>query len=784
MTQVLLSSIIKFSQDAIISCKPDLSINSWNHAAEKLFGYNETEILGKDLSIIFSSELLSESQKQFERIKTGENIFPFDAAQQCKDGRLIYVSISCAPIQDSNGEVTGFAVIARDVTERRQTEDALRESEEKYRTLVDTANEGIWYIDKEANTLYVNNRMAAFLGYEPDEIIGRKVPEFCFKEDVTNAQERVTSTFQGNFETFDFRFRRKDGSSVEVLASTNPVHDSKGNFIGALGMFTDITERKRVEGALDESELRFRNMADSAPVLIWVCDTNKLCTWVNKPWLAFTGRTIEQEMGNGWLEGLHPDDYQRGLQTYNIAFDELKPFNTEFRLQRHDGEYRWVVNRGVPMFANDHSFIGYIGSCTDITVRKEIENVREELLLRERQARAEAEAANRAKDEFLAVISHELRAPLNAMYGWARILQTKREQVDAATLAHAIDIIERSARTQSKLIEDLIDTTRIRTGKLRLDSKPVDLANLVQAAVDTARPSAKEKRITLAAVINTKAGIITGDPERLQQIIGNLLSNAIKFTPEGGHVSVRLERNDPNAQIFVTDTGIGIGADMLPHIFDRFYQVDKSSTTRGHGGLGLGLSLAQQLTELHGGTIQAVSAGKGQGATFVINLPLRALRGTGSIGPVNTGTLRDLNAKVSLEGVHVLCVDDERDARDLVTALLERFGAKVTAKPSAADALKALNSEEKFDVLVSDISMPGEDGYSLIRKIRALPPEEGGKIPAIALTAFSRLEDKERTREEGYDQHVAKPVEPMKLVHTINELVQPKTKAKGSDVEV
>jgi signal transduction histidine kinase/CheY-like chemotaxis protein len=454
-------------------------------------------------------------------------------------------------------------------------------------------------------------------------------------------------------------------------------------------------------------------------------------------------------------------------------------------MKRHDGEYRWVVNRGVPMFAGDNSFVGYIGSCTDITVRKEIENVREELLLRERQARAEAEAANRAKDEFLAVISHELRAPLNAMYGWARILQTKREQVDAATLSHAIDIIERSARTQSKLIEDLIDTTRIRTGKLRLDMKPVDLANLVQAAVDIARPSAKEKRITLAAVINTKAGIITGDPERLQQIIGNLLSNAIKFTPEGGHVSVRLERNDPNAQIFVTDTGIGISSDMLPHIFDRFYQVDRSSTTRGHGGLGLGLSLAQQLTELHGGTIQAVSAGKEQGTTFIINLPLRALRGgTGNTGPLNTSTLLDLDVKVSLEGVRVLCVDDERDARELVATLLERFGANVTATSSAAEALKALRGEGSFDVIVSDISMPGEDGYSLIRKIRALPTEEGARIPAIALTAFSRLEDRERTREEGYNEHVAKPVEPMRLVHTIHELAQPRRKAKARDADV
>lgn len=412
--------------------------------------------------------------------------------------------------------------------------------------------------------------------------------------------------------------------------------------------------------------------------------------------------------------------------------------------------------------------------------RQRADAERENLLAHAQHSCEQAEAVSRSKDDFIALISHELRAPLNAMLGWAHVL--KDGQADAATQQHAIEVIERSARTQQKLIEDLLDTARITSGKLRLDTGLVDLAQVVKAAADTVRPAADAKEIELDIELRDGSNLITGDPDRLQQIVWNLLSNAVKFTPNGGRVTLRLERADPYVRLTIADTGIGISPAFLPYVFHRFYQAD-ASTTRRHGGLGLGLSLVRHLVELHGGSVEAESAGEGQGATFRVNLPVRALRhhkveekeeiDLEQDEHLELGLTQNGQSSTSpgrLAGLWALVVDDEADARDLVATLLNQCGARVTTAASAAEAFSFLREGEaggRPDVLVSDIGMPDEDGYQLLRRVRALGREQGGSIPAIALTAFGRARDRIKALSAGFQTHIPKPVEPEELMMVI-----------------
>jgi signal transduction histidine kinase/ActR/RegA family two-component response regulator len=391
------------------------------------------------------------------------------------------------------------------------------------------------------------------------------------------------------------------------------------------------------------------------------------------------------------------------------------------------------------------------------------ERERSRLLVLEQEARRQAEEANRLKDEFLATLSHELRTPLNAILGWTQVLRSGK--LDEATAERALETIERNARSQAQLIADLLDISRIITGKLRLDPKPVELPRVIEAALDSARPAAGAKNIHLDVFLESLTSPMLGDADRLQQIVWNLLSNAIKFTPQGGRVEVRLTEARPNAIIQVADTGVGIRPDFLPHVFDRFRQAE-GSYTRSHGGLGLGLSIVRHLTELHGGTVEVESPGEGKGSTFTVKLPL-AVELTGEL-PVErrpavpqAWTEPDL-----LRNVRVLVVEDEKDTRDLLVMALSGCGAEVTAASSVPEALAAFD-RRKPDVLVSDIGLPVEDGYSLIRKVRA---RNGNAVPAAAVTAYAGAEDRRRALEAGFQTHLAKPVDPSELVATVARL--------------
>jgi PAS domain S-box-containing protein len=528
-----------------------------------------------------------------------------------------------------------------------------------------------------------------------------------------------------------------------------------GTLISILGA---ALRRSRLRS--EESEERFRLMADSAPVMIWMSDATKASTWFNRPWLQFTGRSLEQEKGNGWTEGVHADDLERCLRSYETHFDARTPFEMEYRLRRYDGEFRWILDRGTPLFEGDQ-FHGFIGSCIDISERKEVERDQDETLLSEHLAREEAERTARYKDEFLATLSHELRTSLNAILGWTHLLSLSREP---ARVSEAVEVIRRNAKAQAELVNDLLEVSQARSGKIRLEYQLVDLAEVVRNAAASARPTASVKGITLHVNIAGGDLAVAGDSHRLQQVVGNLLSNALKFTPGGGTVSLTVTVDEHACHIFVRDTGVGIGPEFLPHVFDPFRQED-SSTTRRQTGLGIGLALVKNLVLLHGGTVLAESEGERRGATFVVTLPRKPRTSA------EEATLSPTRSPLpSLEDISVLIVDDESDSRNFLRRILEQNGARVGAACSVRVALEMLNAEPP-DVLISDIAMSNQDGINLIRKIR----ESDGavrSVPAIAVTALVGEANHQRILSAGFQEYLAKPIDVEELVRLAATLTQ------------
>ncbi|MEH2214004.1 hybrid sensor histidine kinase/response regulator [Nostoc sp.] len=535
----------------------------------------------------------------------------------------------------------------------------------------------------------------------------------------------------------------------------------------------EILERQRILEILRQSEERYRYLAEAIPQLVWTTKPNGECDFFNQNWCEYTGLTLEQSLGSGWLAALHPDDVQRADKVWSDAVRNSTMYNNEYRFKRAaDGSYRWQLARGLPLKDEQGFVVKWFGTCTDIHEQKQILEERAHLLELEQLARAKAETANRIKDEFLAVLSHELRTPLNAILGWSKLLQTRR--LDQTKTSEALATIERNATLQVQLIEDLLDISRILQGKLTLNITKINLKSTVLSALQTMQLAAETKLIEVNTVFQPTVGQIMGDSTRLQQVVWNLLSNAIKFTPRGGKVEVRLQETDGYAQIIVSDTGKGISADFLPFVFDYFRQAD-STSTRNFGGLGLGLAIVRNIIEMHGGIIKADSRGEGQGAIFTVSLPLLLDESPRLTDGQNFPAFLATNS-LPLNGIRILVVDDDTDSRDFVAFVLEQDGAFVMAVSSAEEALQTL-AEVKLDVLVSDISMPDMDGYMLIHEVRTRTSEQGGQIPAIALTAFARNDDHEKALKAGFQMHLSKPLNPEKLIAAIVKLMETKVSA-------
>ncbi|MEO9127045.1 MAG: ATP-binding protein, partial [Microcoleus sp.] len=560
-----------------------------------------------------------------------------------------------------------------------------------------------------------------------------------------------------------------------ISISGYPVVDTSNEIQGGVIVCRDITERKQSEEALLESEVRFRNMANNTPFMVWVTDSTGYCTFLSESWYEFTGQTEETGLGFGWINALHPEDREQTKNAFLIANERQEAYRQEFRVGRPDGGYSWAMDAAAPRFTESGQFEGFIGSAIDITERKQVETERDMVLQLEQTARAEAERANRIKDEFLAVLSHELRSPLNPILGWSQLLQSGK--LSAAKTAQALETIERNARLQSQLIEDLLDVSRILQGKLRLTVAPVNVATIILSALETVQLAAEAKQIQIQTILNSDVGLVLGDTGRLQQIVWNLLSNAVKFTPEGGRVEVRLAPIEHQVQIQVTDTGKGIVPDFLPYVFEHFRQED-GATTRKFGGLGLGLAIVRQLIELHGGTVFAESPGEGLGATFTVRLPLlNDGSTTQDESAVNSSVSPDISS-LPLAGLRILVVDDEPDSRDFVAFVLGEAGAEVISLSSAAEVLLSI-AQTAPDLLVSDIGMPEMDGYMLIRHIRTQLAPQYRDLVAIALTAYAGEGNERQILQAGFDQHLSKPIDPNELLAAVGRLMGDRAKERS-----
>lgn len=768
--------------DAVVATDADHRVTFMNEVAERLCDYRLEEAQGLHIDMVFplveerNGKLVPRSAVQ-RLEESSSDTLENNSLLRSRTGALRPLDDSCAPIE-INGVITGAVFVFRDTTERRAAESFLRMQAQ----VLDNMVEGVTVTDQEGYILYTNPAHDHIFGYAPGELVGKHVRFLTTDQEIAGRSvlERAMEALQewGDW-TGEFPHRRKDG---RVILTRSRVSSVKSNgTVRYVCVQEDITEQKRAEAALRESEARFRNMADSAPVLIWLAGPDRKLTWVNKTWLDLVGRSLEEELGLGWTAGIHPHDVEASLGLLERAYKERKPFTTEFRIRRRDGAYRWLIANGVPLYDAAGEFTGYVGSCVDITSRHEIEEQKALVLENERKARAVAEHASRMKDEFLGTLSHELRTPLNAILGWAQLLQ--RAPLDKEGIAEAVETIARNARAQTHLIEDLLDMSRIISGKVRLDVAMTDVIDVAQAAIESVRLAAEAKGVAVQLLQDDETARVLGDSNRLQQVLWNLLTNAIKFTPRGGTVTVQIDHSDDTVRVRVTDTGRGIRKEFLPFVFERFRQED-SSTTRRYGGLGLGLSIVKQLVELHGGTIAAQSAGENQGATFTVELP--AARQSTSPRPVPLYGLSRQKQHESvcpsplLDGVRILIVDDEADARQLVQRILEECHAEVTTTACAGDALRFLQ-ERSYDVLISDIGMPDIDGYELMRKVRSLAPSHGGNIPAIALTAFARSEDSLQALRAGYQAHIVKPVNASELIGCIREQLEGKP---GQDPEV
>jgi len=998
----LLASIVESSEDAIIGKDINGVITSWNRSAERLFGYSAKEAVGQSVQMLAPAERSGEMPAILSRIRNGERVEHFDTVRRAKDGRLIPISLTVSPIKNEDGEIVGASKIARDISERRRAEDALREEKARLHTTLVSIGDGVIVTDSQGRVTMLNPVAQALTGWN-DEAVGRplddvfrivneqtretveapvkkvlaegvvvalanhtvliarngaEIPIDDSAAPIKDAQGRVVGcvlifrdisscrsseqslrasedrlrlalnagnmgtwewnvrtneviwspgleeihgltpgSFPGTFEAYQKDMHPDDRDHVLSSISQSVVrgldhhveyrivlpdqrtrwvegrgklfYDANGKPERMIGVCTDITTRKQAEEALRAAEERFRTMADAAPVLIWLSGTDKRCTWFNKRWLEFVGRPMEKELDNGWMENVHPDDFRACLQVYESSFDARQEFTMEYRLKRHDGEYRWLLDHGTPLYGAGGEFTGYIGSCIDITDHKQAElglleamqklqivtntmsaavtrcsrdmrylwvskpyadwigrkpdemigrpiveilgreaferlaprfhqvvsgedvHYEEELNFhgigrrwinaaytptfgpdgsvdgwvavvvdtteykRMEQALREAD---RHKNEFIATLAHELRNPLAPIRNAVQILRTKGSS--DPDLLWSRDVIDRQVQHMARLLEDLLDVSRVSRNKIVLRKERVDLAGIVQNAVETSQPLIANGRHEMRVDLPEQAIALEGDPVRLAQVFSNLLNNAAKYTKAGGEIRLSARREGNEVAVSVCDNGIGMSAEILPRIFDIFAQ-GQPALERSQGGLGIGLSLVKRLVEMHGGTIEAKSDGPGMGSTFIVHLPVIAEDLPATREP------KDEDEVIPAGRYRILIADDIQDSADSLAMLLRMMGHEVF---TAYDGEDALIAAEKFnpEFVLLDIGMPKMNGYEACRRIRE--HSWSNEMFLIALTGWAQDDDRRRTEEAGFHAHLIKPVSSTALLQTMAAL--------------
>ena len=663
----------------------------------------------------------------------------------------------------------GGAVISHiNITDRKKAEIKLRNSEQFNRSIFESSPDSVMVLETDGRMHSINTsgmRLMEIDDFAP--LTEKNWIDFWEGDEKETANQAVQQALKGKITHFEGFRRTVKGTPKWWEVMVAPVFNERGKPTLLISNSRDITDRKKAELELKNSEQFNRSIFENSPDCVKILEldgtlhsmnVNGLCVMEIDDFTPYVGKQ--------WVDFWEGDENEMAYQSVEAA-KRGQTANFQGFCRTAKGTLKWWDVSVAPVFDADGKPIRIISTSRDISERREAEREREDLLRNEKAARKDAEIANRLRDEFLATVSHELRAPLNSILGWGRLLE--RGTLDEATTEKALKTIVRNAESQNRLIEDLLDVSRIISGKLRLEVMTVKPINIVESALETVRPAAEAKGIKLEIKQDSIISHISGDPNRLQQVIWNLLSNAIKFTPSDGRVTLEIERENEFVNLRVKDTGVGIKEEFLPHVFDRFRQADASSI-RKFGGLGLGLAIVRHITEMHGGTVHVESEGEGKGSTFTVRLPL-LIASEEDDSTTNSGEtlFTDKDPLLNLDGLLILVVDDEEDTRQLLIQALTFYGATVISAASTEEAMSEIQDKNP-DFLVSDIGMPDEDGYSLIRRIRNLENQQHKNIPAVALTAFTRAQDRMRALAAGFQNHVPKPVEPDELITVIASL--------------
>jgi len=761
MALLRLGAIVESSDDAIVSKDLNGIINSWNKGAERILGFTADEVIGQPVTMLIPPDRQAEETEILSRIRKGQRIEHFETLRRRKDGTLINVSLTVSPIKNELGEVIGASKIARDITRSKEAQEQLRRALEFDQTVMLSMGEGLYTVDSEGRATFMNPAAERMLGWTTDEILGRRIHDVIHHtrpdgmlfpaEECAGLQVLQEGATVSEHQD---SFIRKDGTFFDVVYSSSALR-ADDHISGLVVVFRDITERKRAE-----EEIRFQaHLLNAVDQAVIATDLNGTVIFWNLFAEKLYGWPAAEALGSNVLD-LTPSPILREMATEILAHLKAgKSWAGEFEMQRRDGTFFPALVNDSPILNDKGELIGIVGLSIDNTERRRAEKEREDLLLREREARAEAESANRLKDEFLATLSHELRNPLNVVIGYSEILRRSDENQSHTFVTKAAEAIRRNAMAQAQLVSDLLDLSRLQMGKLSLDRKPVSLSTVIKEAVETVSAEVKAKAISLSVELDSEILVVEGDSVRLGQIAWNLLNNAVKFTPANGRIKIALDQEGNEARLIVDDSGQGIAPEFLPHVFEMFRQADASSARR-QGGMGIGLALVKQLVELHHGRVQVYSAGIDRGARFTVWIPLYKA-GTDGLQTEKVGATGALSAKF------ILIVDDSSESTEMLAKLLELEGAFVDSARSGAEALE-IAKQKTFDLVISDISMPEMDGYQLLGEIRQLPHMD--HVPAIALTGYGRTADIERAHAEGFAEHLTKPIDIDQLLQIVKRL--------------
>jgi PAS domain S-box-containing protein len=755
---------------AMFLLSPTGEVRTWNRGASRIFGYDEGEIVGQHFSRFYGEEDLEANKPGRElEVASKSGRIEDEGWRIRKDGTRFWVNTIITVLHNDDGSVRGFAKITRDMSERRRAEDALRQSTEIFQLIVSSVRDyAIFMLDPGGHIATWNPGAQRLKQYEPHEIIGKHFSVFYPPEDLDKPpRELAIAREQGSVEDEGWRVR-KDGTRFWANVVITAVYDSHGELRGYAKVTRDLTERKRAEEELRQTAEVFQLLVSSVrDYAIFMLDPDgHIATW-NSGAQQIKQYTAQEIIGKHFSIFYPEEDLAKPPRELEIARERGSVEDEGWRV-RKDGTRFWANVVITAVRDARGTLRGFAKVTRDITDRRMAEET-QRALLEQREARLQAEEerrraeasyrvaqeANRAKDEFLMTLSHELRTPMTAILGWSRMLPTMAPE-DPLFL-EAIDSIAGGAQLQARLIDDILDVSRIVSGKLRLTPETVEVARVITGAVDAVVHTAEAKQIAVTTSFSPGLGLMIADATRIQQVIWNLLTNAVKFTPRGGTVQLTARRTASHVEIAVVDSGEGIDPQFLPHIFEPFRQAE-SPQTRVHGGLGLGLSIVRYIVEAHGGTITASSEGRGKGATFTVCLPVRAI--VAGTGPARPGLGDTFRHRDRLRGLEILIVDDEAESRKMIAAVLRAAGANVIALDSAVSALDALD-KHRPDLVITDIAMPEMDGYHFLHTLRAR--DYGGGVKVVALSAFPARSDEN----SGFDAWLSKPIDPFHLVEEV-----------------